>query len=209
MLEARDLAFRHRPDRRLLDGVSLRIAPGETVGLSGPSGCGKTTLGRLLAGCMAPARGAVLLDGAPLPRAGCLPVQYLPQTPILAMNPRWRIGAILREAFVPDEALLSRLGIEPLWHRRFPHELSGGELARVSIARALAPGLRFLVADEVTSALDPVAQARIWRALLALARERGIGILAVSHDEALLRRLAGRRLALSATGALTDPGRAA
>jgi len=169
----------------LLDGVSLTLAPGQVVGLAGPSGAGKTTLGRLLAGHLAPERGTVRLDGAPLPARGFCPVQLLPQTAELAVNPRWRIGRILEEAYTPGAAARRAFGIQDAWLRRYPHELSGGELQRVVILRSLAPGLRYLVADEISAMLDPLTQAALWRRLL----EQGLGILAISHNAALLKRL--------------------
>lgn len=196
MLEARSIHHRFRPDVPLLQDVSLHVAPGEVVGLEGASGSGKTTLARLLAGHLVPDRGRVTIDGTALPRAGFRPVQYVPQTPVLAMNPRWRIGRVLRESHQPDSAARSALGVDPAWDRRFPHELSGGQLQRVALLRSLAPGTRYLVADEITSALDPVAQALIWTALLRLSQERSIGILAISHEPALLDRVALRRITL-------------
>ena len=194
MLEARDIIFGHGPRCPIvLDGLSLTIRPGEIVGLSGPSGCGKTTLGRILAGHLRPRSGNVRVDGAQLTATGFRPVQLLPQTPILAMNPRWRIGRILTEAWVPDKIDREAFGIRPDWLDRYPHELSGGQLQRVSILRSLGPGTRYLVADEITGALDAIGQAEIWGRLPAFAKARSIGILAISHNEALLGRIAGSR----------------
>lgn len=170
----------------LLVGISLTLPPGQVVGLAGPSGTGKTTLGRLLAGHLAPERGTVRLDGAPLPARGFCPVQLLPQTAELAVNPRWRVGRILEEAHTPSAAARQAFGIHDAWLRRYPHELSGGELQRVVILRSLAPGLRYLIADEISAMLDPLAQAALWRHLL----QQGLGILAISHNAALLKRLA-------------------
>lgn len=184
----------------ILRNVSLAIRPGEVVGLDGPSGAGKSTLGRLFAGLHEPEAGAVRLDRKPLPRAGFCPVQMLFQTPELAVNPRWTAGRILGEAFAPDPRLLDAFDIRPAWLQRFPHELSGGELQRIAIVRALAPTLRFLVADEITASLDPLAQAEIWRALLFWAAERRVGLLVISHDASLLARVATRHVRLSGAG---------
>lgn len=123
-------------------------------------------------------------------------MQFLSQSPIFATNPRWSIGRILSEAWMPDEMAIQTLGIRKSWLDRYLHELSGGEMQRITILRALAPGLRYLVADEITSMLDPLAQAEIWQALLDVAKRRAIGILAISHDADLLGRIADRELAL-------------
>lgn len=203
MLEARNVRFGYPGAGLVLRNVSLALGPGDILGLDGPSGAGKSTLGRLLAGLLEPEAGSVRLDGKHLPRAGFCPVQMLFQTPELAVNPRWPAGRILAEAFAPDPRLLDAFGIRPAWLERFPHELSGGELQRIAVVRALAPPVRFLVADEITASLDPLAQAEIWRALLALAVERELGLLVVSHDDALLARVATRRVRLSGEGAVT------
>ncbi|WP_416357333.1 ATP-binding cassette domain-containing protein [Aureimonas phyllosphaerae] len=198
MLEAIGVSYAYAPGRPALAPVSLAIAPGEIVGLSGRSGIGKTTLAKLLAGRLPLQAGALRLDGSPLPATGLRPVQYLAQHPVLDMNPRWRVGRIVAEAGPPDPALAARLGVEPAWQRRFAHELSGGQLQRVSLLRALRPGVRVLVADEISAPLDAIAQAEIWRVLMTLAAERGLGILAISHDRALLGRVATREVSLAA-----------
>lgn len=196
MLEGLDLRFRHgRAGPPVLDGVRIAVRPGEVVGLSGPSGSGKTTLGRILGGHLRPQSGSVRVDGAPLPATGFRPVQLLAQTPLLAMNPRWRIGRILAEAWQPDAADREAFGVRADWLDRTPNELSGGQLQRVSILRSLAPETRYLVADEITGALDAIGQVEIWTALLDRAAARSIGILAISHDAALLGRIANRRMA--------------
>ncbi len=196
MLEAAGVTHAYAPGRPVLRAASCRVAPGEIVGLSGLSGIGKTTLGRILSGRLRPQNGEVRLDGARLPERGFRPVQYLAQHPVLDMNPRWRIARILTEAGPPDAALGKRLEVDPGWAGRFPHELSGGQLQRVSLLRALRPPTRFLVADEMSAPLDAIAQAEVWGLLLDLCRERGLGILAISHDDALLDRIATRRITL-------------
>lgn len=190
MLKGSGLGFRYQ--RRLpwlFAGLDLAVAPGSVVGICGPSGCGKTTLARILAGYAEPTFGAVTLDGAPLPRRGYCPVQLIAQHPELAVNPRWTIADALAEGTPPDPALLNTLQISPTWLARRPHELSGGELQRIAVARALAPPTRYLIADEMTAMLDAATQAQIWHAVLGIAAERRIGLLVISHDEHLLARL--------------------
>ncbi|MDR1796502.1 MAG: ATP-binding cassette domain-containing protein [Clostridiales Family XIII bacterium] len=176
----------------VLDGVSLRIEAGERVALVGPSGCGKSTLAKILAGYLAPASGAVLLDGAPLPRRGYCPVQMVFQHPELSVNPRWNMGRVLTESWAPDEALLRELGIEREWLRRWPIELSGGELQRFCIARVLGPGTRFLICDEISTMLDVITQAQIWQLLLRVAEERGLGLLVITHSQPLAEKVCTR-----------------
>ena len=199
MLEVRNLRFRW--DARspwLLDGVHLRVSPGETVGIMGHSGCGKSTLARLISGHMPIRSGEVLLDGQAIPAGGAHLVQLVLQHAELALNPRWYVGQSLCEGWQPDAATLESFGICPQWLQRYPHELSGGELQRISIVRALIPQLRVLVADELTTMHDPITQVQIWRALQAQARARNVGLLAISHDAALLRALDARVLHMEA-----------
>lgn len=196
MLEARNIRFSYRPDAPLLGDVTLTVRPGDIVGLRGNSGCGKSTLGRLMAGYLAPDAGSVLVDGMPLQDGWC-PVQYVHQSSIFAVDPRWRIGRIVEEGWEPDEKTRIALGVSKSWYDRFPHEISGGELQRVALLRVLAPATRYLVADELTAMLDPVTQAEIWAALAARAK-LGLGIFAISHSNALLGRISNRQFELSA-----------
>ena len=195
MLEVKNLRFRWDAGSPwLLDGVDLQVAPGEIVGIMGHSGCGKSTLARLITGHMPMQAGDVLLDGNPMPDKGARPVQLVLQHAELAMNPRWKVGRSLTEGWSPDAATVQRFGIRTDWLQRYPHELSGGELQRISIVRALIPNLRVLVADELTTMHDPITQVQIWRALQEEARVRNMGLLAISHDAALLRALNARVL---------------
>jgi peptide/nickel transport system ATP-binding protein len=197
MFEAHDLCFAW-PGRaaRVLDGVSITVAPAEIIGIRGPSGAGKTTLARVLAGYLRPACGTIHVDGGALPERGTSPVQLIFQHAETATNPRWTVGRILAEGWMPGAAVRRRFGIQDDWLGRYPHELSGGELQRVAIVRSLVPTLRVLIADELTAMLDAVSQVRIWRVLLDLSRERGFAIVAISHDEALLKALGARLLSL-------------
>lgn len=197
MLEARGLGYRHgRHGPWIFRDMDLAVAPGEAVGLFGPSGVGKTTLGNILGGYLEPEAGEVFVDGAPLPRRGYSPVQCIHQHPELAVNPRWPLSRTLCEVWSPPAALLDALGISPGWLGRYPHELSGGELQRVVVARALGPLTRYLVADEMTVMLDALTQARLWRAVMDHCRAFGMGMLVISHDAALLPRLCSRTISL-------------
>ena len=195
-LEGKNLTFRYPRQRSgpVLDQVSLTLRSGERVGLSAPSGRGKTTLCKLLAGWEEPDSGQVLLDGAPLPRWGFCPVQLLWQHPEEAVDPLLPLGGTLYEAGSADRNILDRLGIRPSWLERYPSELSGGEIQRVCIARALRPELRFLLCDEASAMLDLITQAQLWSFLLAQVEERGLGLLVISHDAALLERTCTRIL---------------
>lgn len=195
MLEAGNLAYRYENHHLwLFEDFTLRLFPGEIVGMSGPSGRGKSTLAKVLAGYLPPGKGRVIVDERPLPTSGYCPVQLLFQHPELAVNPRWKVEKILREAEEPNRALLENLGIEPAWLKRYPHELSGGELQRVCLVRALGPGTRYLLCDEMTSMLDALNQAHIWLIVLDIARDRGLGLLVISHDTNLLGRLCSRTI---------------
>ena len=168
---------------------TLSVLPGEVVGLMAPSGYGKTTLGKLLAGYLTPNRGRIALDEQPLPNQGYCPVQLVFQNPELSVNPRWRIERILSEGSPPQLQLLDALGIHPGWMTRYPHELSGGELQRVAIARVLNRNTRYLIADEMTAMLDANTQALIWQVILKFAHQYQVGVIAISHDKPLLERI--------------------
>lgn len=198
MLEGRDLGFRHAGARRpLFEGLSVSVSPGERLALNAPSGFGKTTLCRLLAGYERPQAGQVLIDGVPLPQRDVCPVQLINQHPERVLDPRLRMASSLAEAGEPEGRVLDALGIQERWLTRHPHELSGGEMQRFSIARALTANPAYLIADEITTMLDAVTQARIWGFLLAEAERRGLGLVFVSHSPALTRRLATRSLDLT------------
>lgn len=193
-LETHGLSFGYRRGKgTVLEGVDLTLHAGERLGLTAPSGRGKTTLCKLLAGYERPETGEVLLDGKPLGSyTGYCPVQMVWQHPELALNPRMRMGEALKEGGSIPDRLLEGLGIQEEWKKRYPSELSGGELQRFCLARALGTKTRFLLADEISAMLDLVTQAQIWGFLLQEAQERGIGILAVSHSMPLLERVCTR-----------------
>lgn len=193
-LESRDLRFSYPAGRELYGGLDLVVDPGERVALQAPSGVGKTTLCRLLSGFLTPASGEILVDGEPLVpierlRGGPSPVQLLWQHPEQAFDPRLRVGRSMPE---DAGALYELLGVRTEWLSRRPHELSGGELMRLAMARALACRPRYLIADESTAMLDAVTQAELWCRLLELQSRDGWGLVLVSHSPALVSRLATR-----------------
>ncbi len=194
MLEAKGLTFSYRRGSTpVLRDISLSISSGERVGLKAPSGRGKTTLCRLLAGYDKPQKGRVLLDSRPLREyRGACPVQMIWQHPEMVVDPLLRLGETLREAGEIDKRMLDELHIEDGWLERYPAELSGGELQRFCLARALRPSTKYLLCDEISAMLDLVTQAQIWHFLLEEAERRGMGLLVVSHDDALLKRVCTR-----------------
>lgn len=201
MLEARGITYAHPGAREpLYRDFDLAVGLGERVALSAPSGFGKTTLCRLLAGYERPQSGKILVDGVPLPRRGTCPVQLILQHPEAAVDPRMRMERTLAEAGEVPQGLLDDLGIQEKWLTRFPHELSGGELQRFCIARALMANPRYLVADEISTMLDAVTQAQIWRFLVTETKKRDVGLVFVSHSPALAERIATRTIDLGAAG---------
>ncbi|MBP5979012.1 MAG: ATP-binding cassette domain-containing protein [Halomonas sp.] len=192
MLEACQISLAFKAQPLLLKSLSMGVNAGEWVGLSGDSGAGKSTLGQLLAGYYAPRSGRIVVDGEKLPARGLKPVQWLPQSPELAVNPRWRVGRVLNEAWSPPDTLCRAFGIKPDWLKRLPGTLSGGELQRICVLRALAPGVRYLIADEISTMLDPITQVELWQALKDEAQTRKLGVLVISHDKALIKRLCNR-----------------
>ena len=201
MLEARGITYAHPGAREpLYRDFDLAVGPGERVALCAPSGFGKTTLCRLLAGYERPQSGKILVDGVPLPRRGTCPVQLILQHPEAAVDPHMRMERTLAEAGEVPQGLLDDLGIQEKWLTRFPHELSGGELQRFCIARALMANPRYLVADEISTMLDAVTQAQIWRFLVTETKKRDVGLVFVSHSPALAERIATRTIDLGAAG---------
>lgn len=198
-LEARNVFFRYASKGPwILENTSLKVNRGECLALSAPSGYGKTTLSLLLAGFLKPAKGQILLEEQPLPKKGVCPVQLIYQHPEQAINPRWRLRRVLEESGELRPDMLSAFGIEPAWLNRFPQELSGGELQRFCVARALLSGADYLICDEITTMLDGITQAQIWNVVLTEAAKRNMGILAVTHNRHLARRIATKIIDLCA-----------
>lgn len=192
-LEGKNLTFQYdKGERKILKHLHIVLESGERLGMAAPSGFGKTTCCKILSGYEQPDEGEVLLDGRPLSAyKGYCPVQMIWQHPETALDPRLRLRDTMRETGVEDR-LLHALNIEPAWLDRYPLELSGGELQRFCIARALHPQTRFLLCDEITAMLDLITQAQIWRFLQEEAGRRGLGLLVASHNGALLERLCTR-----------------
>lgn len=197
-LSAENISFRYTEKSPwILKDINLQIETGERVGIVGPSGYGKSTLAKILAGYNRANSGQVLLDGKPLQTKGFCPVQMIYQHPELAVNPRWKMEKILKECWNPDEKILERFGIEKDWLTRWPRELSGGELQRFCIVRLLSPETKFLICDEITTMLDVISQAQIWNVLLEMAKERNYGMLIVTHNMDLAKRVCTRIVDLS------------
>ena len=199
-LEARDISFKYgKGTRQILDDVNLSVEPGEKVGIKAPSGYGKTTLCKILAGYEKPDQGEVLVNGTPvLEFRGYFPVQMVWQHPELSVNPKRRLSTVLEEGDWTFEDSGERvrietgLGIRDEWKNRFPVEVSGGELQRFCIARALGRRTEILIADEMTTMLDLITQGQIWDFVLKELKHREMGMIAVSHSPELLEKVCDR-----------------
>lgn len=183
---------------KAVDEVSLTIKKGETLGLVGASGSGKSTLGRLILGLLKPTTGEILFEGklkkTLLPRR----MQMIFQDPYSSLNPRMKVGSILREPTrihrLPsrEKELLDLVGLPTDAKDRYPHEFSGGQRQRIGIARALALNPDVLICDEPISALDVSIQAQIVNLLERLQKELNLTIIFIAHDLAMVRYLSDR-----------------
>lgn len=191
-LEVQGISYHYNNDNYLFKDLELTVNPGEIVGLHGYSGSGKSTMAQIIADFLKPETGTVTVDGEQKFRSMMHPVQLVWQHPEKTINPRWRMEKVLAEGGVSDEKLLMELGINREWLTRWPSELSGGELQRFCIARALHKNVKYIIADEMTTMLDAITQANLWKTMLRLAKERDIGILAISHDHQLLKKICDR-----------------
>ena len=198
LLEAKNISFRYGKDtRQILEDFSLSLESHERVGIIAPSGFGKTTFCKILAGYEKADSGEVLLDGKTLDSyQGYCPIHMIWQHPEQVVNPRLHMRKVLEEGQEIEERIIHGLGIEDDWMNRYPGELSGGELQRFCIARALGKGTKFILADEITTMLDLITQSQLWSFLMKEVQEREIGLLAVSHHMPLMQSICTRMVEL-------------
>jgi oligopeptide transport system ATP-binding protein len=214
---------RGHAELRAVDGVTLDVMPGETLGLVGESGCGKSTLGRLFLRLQEPTSGRVFFEGkdiTDLSQSALRPfrrrMQIIFQDPYSSLNPRMTVQSALAEALrvhgLAGSAsrereriaeLLARVGLRPEHMRRYPHEFSGGQRQRIGIARALAVEPRFIVADEPVSALDVSIQAQIVNLLGDLQSELGLSFLFIAHNLHVVEHVS-RRVAVMYLGRVVE-----
>lgn len=184
-LEANNLHYRYQQGDWVVKNANIAIESGEVIGILGPSGQGKSTLAKILAGYIKPHQGTISIDGIPVSGKGYNPVQLIFQHPEKAVNPRWKMGEVIKEGWNPSAEVMDALGIREEWLTRYPNELSGGELQRFCVARALGPDTRFLLCDEISTMLDAITQADIWNFLLEYSKKFEIGILMITHSRSL------------------------
>ncbi|MDB5999682.1 MAG: transporter ATP-binding protein, partial [Rhizobacter sp.] len=198
---------------RAVDGVSFHVDAGQTLALVGESGCGKSTIARLLVGLYKPSEGSIAFEGHDITRtlasSGRLilrrRMQMIFQDPYASLNPRWSVRDIVAEPLIEHHLirgkselndrvaeLLGSVGLSEADMAKFPHQFSGGQRQRLSIARALATQPEFLVCDEPTSALDVSVQAQVLNLMKDLQRQRGLTYLFISHNLAVVRHVSDR-----------------
>ena len=191
-LKASKINFKYNEDRYVLKDIDFYVNSGEVVGLVAPSGFGKTTLAKILAGYITPESGEVVIEGCRREKNGYNPVQLIFQHPEKSVNPKWKMKKIINESFTPSKELIEAMGIKEGWMNRWPSELSGGELQRFCVIRALSPKTKFLIADEMTTMLDAITQAQIWNVVLDYAKKNEIGVVVISHEKALVHKICDR-----------------
>ncbi|GAE91897.1 dipeptide transport ATP-binding protein DppF [Gracilibacillus boraciitolerans JCM 21714] len=195
MLKIDNISYSLPNGQALFKNMSMIIEYGEIIGISGASGIGKTTFSKVVAGYISQETGDINWKQK---KHKAHPIQLIWQHPELAVNPKWRIQKILEEAGSLDASLLIDLNISLEWLNRYPYQLSGGgELQRVCIARCLLAKPKFIIADEITSMLDAISQAEIWKVLLDYVKKNNVGLVIISHDKILLDKLCNKILDFS------------
>lgn len=192
---------------RAVSDVSLNVRKGETLGLVGESGCGKSTLGRVIAGILPPTTGRVTIDGAPVMENGTkitTRVQTVFQDPFASLDPRMKVGDTVAEGPIAHglttkaqarsyvASWFERVGLDPVWVERYPHQFSGGQRQRIAIARALAMQPDVLICDEPVASLDVSIQAQIINLFLELTRDLGLTTVFISHDLSVVQHVSDR-----------------
>lgn len=223
---SRGIVFKKKiGDVRAVDEVSLTLDQGETLAVVGESGCGKSTMGRLLLGLEPATEGSIEILGEDITemsqralRAKRRDIQMILQDPYTSLNPRMTVASIIGEPFdIHPEALgsrtkaeavrdlMDRVGLNPEFVSRYPHQFSGGQRQRIGVARALALKPKIIVADEPVSALDVSVQAQVMNLLLDLRDELGLSYVFISHDLAVVRQIADR-IAVMYLGKIVETG---
>ncbi|WP_413284384.1 ABC transporter ATP-binding protein [Vibrio sp. MA40-2] len=203
--------FRRGYTVKAVDGVSLHVAQGETLGLVGESGCGKSTLGRTILKLYQPTGGKIFFEGSEITdysvkkmRPLRKDMQIIFQDPLESLNQRHTVGKIIEEPFIIHgignkverhqwvKELIAKVGLTPESIERYPHEFSGGQRQRIGIARAIALKPKLLICDESVSALDVSVQAQILDLLLQLQQEMDLAMIFISHDLSVVRHISDR-----------------
>ena len=192
-IKLENISYRYKKNMPwILKNLNFKIDSNERIALVGSSGSGKSTLSKIISGYIKPSKGKILLGNSELDSKGYCPIQMIYQHPENAVNPRWKMGKILNEGWDVSKDIIKKMGIEKSWFNRWPGELSGGELQRFCIARALGPKTKFLICDEISTMLDVITQAQIWNVLLDVSKKNNIGMLIVTHNIELAKRVSNR-----------------